>query len=142
MKFNRLRKKTKTILFVHIVGMLMGTSTHLIWVLENGFLSDNYNASLFSKLFWDSLTFLDPLVALLLFIRPKVGIYLTLFIISFDIIHNNIFYIDELYLNPPGFSEWVVKYWMIIGQIVFGLFVALTFKSNLKEIKLKTAVDN
>lgn len=118
--------------------MLMGATTHLIWIIENGFLSEKYNASLFSKIFWDGLVFFDAVAALLLIIKPKLGIYLTIMIITFDILHNNIFYFNELYLNPIEVFDWMIKYWMIIGQIIFGLFVYLTFRGNLKEINLKS----
>jgi len=118
--------------------MLMGASTHIQWVSQNGFLSDNYNAPLLTKIFWDSLTFLDPIAAILLFLRPKTGIILTLIVITIDVLHNNLFYMDELYINPPPFATWIQKYWMIIGQVIFGLFVYLTFSYNLKKIKTFT----
>ena len=41
--------------------MLIGTMSHLAWIIKNGFLSVNYNAPLFSKFFWDALTFVDPI---------------------------------------------------------------------------------
>jgi len=138
MVFKKLKNRTKVILIAQSVGMLMGTSTHLLWVFKNGFLSDNYNAPIFSKIFWDSLIILDPIAFILLFFKPKLGLYLTAIIISFDIIHNNIFYIEELYLNPPELGIWIKKYWMILGQIIFGGFVVLTYTENLKEIKSKT----
>jgi len=117
--------------------MLMGSTTHILWVVRNGFLSDNYNVSLFSKIFWDSLTFLDPLAAILLILKPRIGVYLTLFIILFDIVHNNLLHFDELYMNEIELKEWIVKYWMIMGQILYGLFVILTFRSNLNDINCK-----
>ncbi len=133
--FKELNVKVKINLAVQAVGMLMGTSTHLIWVLNKGFLSTHYNAPFASKLFWDSLTFLDPIAALLLVFKPKAGIYLALIIMLVDVIHNNIFYWEELYLNAPPLSEWFMKYWMILGQIIFAVFVVASFKSNHKEIK-------
>jgi hypothetical protein len=39
-----------------------------------------------------------------------------------------------LYVNAPCIEEWQVKYWMIFGQVIFGIFVLWTFKVNLKEI--------
>jgi len=115
--------------------MLMGTSTHLQWVIRNGFLSDNYNAPVLTKIFWDSLTFLDPLAAVLLILRPKTGLILTLIIITLDVAHNNLFYMDELYINAPTLKIWIQKYWMILGQIIFGVFVYLTFRYNYNNIK-------
>ncbi len=119
-----------------MICMLMGASTHLYWTIQNGFLSEKYYASLFSTLFWDSLTFLDPLAALLLIFKPKIGVYLTLLIIIIDVIHNNLFYAQELYINAPDFISWIEKYWMVLGQIIFLIFVVFTFKSNLKQLKL------
>lgn len=138
-KYFLLPKKNQIFLFIQMIALLMGTSTHVAWVIKNGFLSSLYNAPLFSKLFWDALTFIDPLAAILLFLKPKIGVYLTLIIIMSDIIHNNIIYVDELYLNPPpSIIEWFKTYWMIAGQIGFGLFVILTFRSNLNAVdKLK-----
>jgi len=114
----------------------MGTFTHVQWMLINGVLSVNYNAPLLTKIFWDSLTFLDPIAAILLFVRPKTGLVLTLIIITVDVIHNNLFYIDELYINAPNLTIWIQKYWMILGQIIFALFVYLRFKYNYKAIKM------
>lgn len=134
MLFLELKPSTKLILTLQSIGLLMGTSTHVIWAIENGFLSSNYNANLFSTLFWDSLTFLDPLAALLLFIKPKTGIYLTLAIISVDVIHNNIFYWQELYVNALTMPDWLMKYWMILGQMIFAVFVIITLKRNIKAV--------
>ncbi len=142
MTFKYLNQKTKAILITQLIGMLMGTSTHLVWFVKNGFLSENYNAPTLSKVFWDSLTFLDPLAALLLVIKPRTGVFLTLIIIITDVIHNNLFYMNELYINAPELSIWVVKYWMILGQIIFCAFVLFTFKGNLTEIKKASELNN
>jgi len=120
---------------IQAIGMLMGTFTHVQWIVNNGFLSDNYNAPILTKIFWDNLTFFDPIAAILLILRPKFGLILTLIIITFDVIHNNLFYMDELYINAPTLTIWIQKYWMILGQIIFGAFVYLTFKYNYKHIK-------
>ena len=132
--FRSFNIKHKTILIIQSIAMLMGTSTHVSWAIQNGFLSEHYHAPLPSMLFWDSLTFLDPLAAILLFIRPKTGVTLTLIIICIDVLHNNIFYFDELYLQSISLTDWLKTYWMILGQIIFAIFVLLTFRSNLNEI--------
>ena len=112
----------------------MGASTHIIWTIENGLLSKRYGAPFFSMLFWDSLTFLDPLAAFFLIAKPRIGIFLTLIIIIFDVIHNNIFYAQELYFSSISISDWLKNYWMIAGQIIFGIFVEATFRSNYHNI--------
>jgi hypothetical protein len=106
----------------------------MAWAVNNGFLSENYNAPLPNMIFWDSLTFLDPIAALLLFIRPKTGLILTLIIILADVTHNNIYYFEELYTTRLGLTEWITKYWMILGQILFAVFALLTFKKCLNDI--------
>jgi hypothetical protein len=140
-RFNILPKKTKTILIIQSIAMLMGASTHLSWVFQNGFLSEKYNAPFINMLFWDSLTFLDPLAALLLFIRPKIGLVLTLIIILTDVIHNNLFYFEELYTQDIVISDWIVKYWMILGQWFFAIFALATFSYCLKSIRKSTSMD-
>lgn len=132
--FKNLPIKIKLILVIQSMAMLMGTSTHLVWLLRNGVLSEKYHAPLPSMLFWDSLTLLDPLAALLLFIKPKAGLVLTLIIITLDVIHNNTYYFDELYMQGVGLAEWLEKYWMILGQILFAVFVLFTFRSNLRNV--------
>jgi hypothetical protein len=132
--FKKLSLKTRVILVLQSLALIMGTSTHLSWVIQNGFLSEKYNAPLPTMLFWDGLTLLDPLAALLLFIKPKIGLVLTLIIILADVLHNNIFYFDELYLHKLPIFDWIEKYWMILGQLVFALFALLTFRGCLREI--------
>ena len=137
MVFRKLNNQTKLILIIQCIGMIVGTSTHVIWILQNGFLSDKYNAPFFSKIFWDSLAVLDPIAALLLVFRSKNGIILTAIIIVIDVFHNTII---SIYFTSPAhytsFEYWIANNWMLTCQIAFGLFVAITFNSNMKSVKL------
>ena len=134
MQFLSLDKRTKTILIIQSIAMLMGTSTHVMWAIENGFFSENYRAPFTSVLFWDSLTFFDPLAAILLIFKPKWGLILTALIIGVDVIHNNIFHGELLYESSLGILEWFATYWMIWGQMLFAIFVYATLKGNLKSV--------
>lgn len=140
MTFKRLKPGTKIILIIQSIGLLSGTATHLLWVFKNGFLSENYNAPLLSMLFWDSLTVLDPIAALLLIAKPKIGIWLTAAIIIVDVIHNTLFVLiyREPFADPFSILSWLKDNWMLICQICFGLFVITTFKNNLRAVGLKT----
>ncbi len=120
------------------IAMLSGMTTHLIWIINNGFLSENYNAPFFTRFFWDSLTFIDPIAAILLIIKPKTGIWLTFIIIIIDVFHNFILCFRSIIPNS-NFSYWIVGNWMLMCQIFFLLFVSVTFKSNLKEVKIRSA---
>ena len=130
MIFKKLNTKTKVILAIQSISMLGATSTHLMMIINNGFLSEEYNIPFFSVVFWDSLTFLDPLAAILLVTKPKTGVWLTATIMVVDVFHNSILL--------PLLSTIELPHWMIISQIVFLLFVLVTFKSNLREINSKT----
>ena len=118
--------------------MLLGASTHIKWILENGVFTQQINTPFFSTIFWDSLAFFDIIAAILLINRPKDGIILTLSIIIVDVIHNNlIVLLSNQHINYIGFNVWIVKYWMLVGQLFFMVFVFVTMKSNLKEIENK-----
>ena len=67
--------------------------------------------------------------------KTKKGLYLVLAIMLLDIIHNNIFYLEELYFSSISITDWIKKYWMIGMQMIFGVFVISTFKSNLTNVK-------
>jgi uncharacterized membrane protein len=123
--------------------MLSGASTHILWIIENGFFTHCANHPYISTLFWDSLTFIDILAALALIIRPKTGVLLTLAIITIDVFHNNILvYVQNEHINIIGFEAWALKYWMLICQLLFMGFVFWTLKSNLKEINHKASSKN
>ena len=121
--FNKLKRQTKIILIIQSFCMFLAGLTHIYSIIEKGFMSYKKNTPIFLQIFWESLTFFDPLAAILLIIKPKIGLYLTLIILIIDVIHNNIFYIEELYFNNLSLDEWIYKYWMILGQIIFGIFI-------------------
>jgi len=63
--------------------LLAGMSTHAATILQHG-LFWNYGGGVprFTRVFWTSLTFLDPLAAILLFLYPRIGVVATFAIIS------------------------------------------------------------
>jgi len=137
-----LHKKTRIILIFQSICMLSAAGTHILWIMQNGFFSLRNNIPIVSVVFWDSLTLIDITAALLLLIRPKAGMVLTMFVIIIDVIHNNIIvFLSGQHINNIGLELWAVKYWMLVAQIFFMIFVVLTFKSNLTEITLKTEPD-
>jgi uncharacterized membrane protein len=133
MLFKKLNTITKVILVIQSISMLGGASTHLRWAINNGFLSDKYDAPLFSMVFWDSLTFLDPLAAVLLIVKPKIGVWLTAAIIVIDVLHN---FILLPVITSGDLFDFSLN-WMSVSQLTFLLFVVLTFKMIMREISLK-----
>lgn len=129
-------KKIKIILAIQIICMFIAASTHVLWIAENGIYMPNINHPFISTIFWDSLTFIDIIAVILLIIRPKLGVFITLIIIIVDVIHNNIVVIIyNQHINDIGIKMWAIKYWMLIGQILFMIFVISTLKTNLTELK-------
>ena len=74
--------------------------------------------------YWASLTFLDPLVVTLLFIRPRAGIAATFGIILSDVVHNLWFVVT--YSHGASVPRVIANSPFLISQIGFLLFVALT----------------
>ncbi|WP_069659723.1 hypothetical protein [Arcticibacter eurypsychrophilus] len=135
--FTKLNTNTRINLIIQCVGMLTGTITHLLWIINNGFLSEKYNASISSRFFWDSLTFIDPIAAILLILKPKIGIWVVAVIIVVDVLHNGTIYFGTLLSGSLSFTSWFKNNWMLWSQVLFLLFVLMSFKINRKELKLK-----
>ena len=140
--FKILNNRTRIILTIQIICMLVGASTHIIWILGNGIFTRQVGIPFFSTIFWDSLAFFDIIAAILLMNRPKYGIFLTLAIITVDVIHNVIMLLNNQHINGIGFTMWVTKYWMLVMQLFFMAFVFVTIKGNLMEINSKSTLKN
>lgn len=138
MLFKTLNTRTKLFLLIQCLCMLIGTTTHALWIAEHGIYATAANTPFYSTLFWDSLTFLDLLAALLLIFRPKTGIILTLVIIVTDVLHNyTYFIIKDPQALDLGLIPWATKYWMLVAQLLFMIFVCATFYPNYIELKNK-----
>lgn len=92
---------------------------HLTSLIIHGLFWDYNHAPLISRFFWTSLTFFDPLAAILLFIKTKLGLILTFLIIFVDVIHNAWLLLDE---------ERTLLNQMFIAQFIFLIFVVFTIQ--------------
>lgn len=136
MIFAKLESKIQINLVLQCIGMLVGTATHLLWIINHGFFSAEYNVRVLSMLFWDSLTFLDPIAAALLILRPKAGIWITAIIVVADVLHNGIICFNVLLSTDVTVISWATNNWMFWVQLFFGLFVIAAFKGNLIALKI------
>jgi hypothetical protein len=93
------------------------TWTHLQVVLTHGLSWDYGNAALFTRIYWTSLLFIDPVTALLLLVSPAIGLLLCIAVIVTDVAHNSWFA-----LHHP------IRMDLYLSQIVFLLFVAFTVR--------------
>jgi hypothetical protein len=95
------------------------TIVHLIFHFQHGVLLgalEGYGYPLSTRIFWSSLTLLDPLAAALLLVRPRVGLVLAASIIVADVVHNT--WILQHLGNAPDAAYW--------AQIAFLAFLAAT----------------
>ena len=72
----------------YAVCLLGGAATHVAVLVSHGLSWDYGGVPMLTRVFWASLAFLDPLAALLLLVRPRIGLSLTLAIITSDVVHN------------------------------------------------------
>ena len=107
------RKASFALRIIYAICLLGATCTHVALLWQHGVLWDYGGAHVFTRIYWTSLTVLDPLAALLLFVRPHVGIVLTVAIITSDVLHNTL-------VGVPSLNT------MYLSQVVFLLFVAST----------------
>jgi hypothetical protein len=107
------RKASFALRIIYAICLLGATCTHVALLWQHGVLWDYGGAHVFTRIYWTSLTVLDPLAALLLFVWPRVGIVLTVAIITSDVLHNTL-------VGVPSLNA------MYLSQVVFLLFVAAT----------------
>jgi hypothetical protein len=107
------RKASLVLRAIYAICLLGATCTHVALLSRHGVLWDYGGAHLLTRIYWTSLTVLDPLAALLLFIRPHVGLILTVLIIVSDVLHNTL-------VGVPPLNA------MYLSQIAFLIFVAST----------------
>jgi hypothetical protein len=132
MKFLQLNTTTKLTIAIQVMVLLLAVFFNLKWVLGNGLLSDAYQSPMIHRVLWDSSIVLNPLAILLLFFRPKIGLLLSLFIFSTDLLHNVIFYWEVIFYSNYNLDRWFGANWMFIAQAVMTLFLFIFLKRNLK----------
>ena len=110
-----------TVLFLlYSLCFLAGTYTHVKDLLTNGLLAAP--VPLVIGIFWNVLTLLDPLTVVLLWWRPKAGIWLAIAIMVADISVNTGVYLAGYYGLP---TRHMVPL-SLFEQSLFGLFVLVT----------------
>jgi hypothetical protein len=107
---------------IYALCLIGATINHIRAVAAQGWLPAYLPQA--TAAYWASLTFLDPLVAALLFIRPRAGIAATLAIILSDVTHN--LWFAAAYSHSTSIARAVATNPFLLSQIGFLLFVALT----------------
>ena len=90
--------------------LLGATYNHVRADIDCGLLCGyGFDAALPSRIYWSSLTLLDPLAAVLLLIRPRTGLVLTGLVIASDVLHNSYYvasanqWTNPFYLSQVGY---------------------------------------
>lgn len=99
------------------VCLVGATFNHVHAALEHGLLWDygyGDGTPLASRIYWGTLTALDPLAAILLFTRPRAGLGLTAAIILSDVLHNTYYVAAN--------AQWTASFYL--AQLAF---LALVF---------------
>jgi hypothetical protein len=109
--------------------LLVGGINHARILLLHGPGWDYGGVGWASAAYWSSLTILDPLVAALLFIRPRIGIAGTILLIVTNVVHN----LAVTARHAPE-GEFLVRAAnpFLLAQIGFMLFVAATARTAWK----------
>jgi hypothetical protein len=108
------------IFLVYSLGFLIGTYTHTQGVFAHGWLA--WPVPLAIGMYWDALTFLDPLTVLLLWRRPLLGLWFAVVLMVSDVSVNTWVYWAG-YLGPPIPHMVPLS---LFDQALFGLFVMVT----------------
>jgi hypothetical protein len=111
---------------------MIAAANHVRILLQHGLLWDYGGVSWASAVYWSSLTILDPIVAMLLFVRPKVGIPTTIVLTVTNVVHN--LAITSLYF-PEGEFLRAAANPFFISQVAFMLFVAGTARIAWKGVQ-------
>jgi len=117
-------RPSRLIRAIYAVCLLAATLNHASVLVLHGVFWTYGGAPLATVVFWTGLTVADPVAAALLFLRPRLGIVLTVVIITADVLHNSLFAAMSLRAHPVPFHP--LDYWQLASQIVFMVFVLFT----------------
>ena len=118
--FSKYPRSVTIIFVVYSICFLAGTYTHTAGLVQRGFLASPVPLAI--GVFWDALTLLDPLAAVLLWWRPRAGIRLALAIMASDVCVNTATYLAG-HFGPPVHNMVPLS---LLDQALFGLFVFIT----------------
>jgi hypothetical protein len=120
-------RAVKILFPVYALCFLFATWNHAVDLRNGGFLPYTY-APLPFNIYWTSLTLLDPLAALLLFLLPYHGMVLAVLIMVSDIAVN-------LYATYVLFPGAMMPDAPLLSQIAFGVFLFVTVPIAWKRLR-------
>ena len=123
----------KIFVTIYLVGFLGATANHLIDIRSQGLLPYKF-APIYLNFFWTSLVIIDPLAAILLLIRVRIGLYFSIVVILVDLAVNipYFFFIGGVGAGAKG---------IVLSQMIFALFLFFTFPYVRKSILKSTRAE-
>ena len=118
-----LRRRSQIVRGICAACLLVGGLNHARILIQRGLDWDYAGVGTASAIYWSSLTVLDPLIAALLFLRPKAGIVSTVLLIVTNVIHNVA--VTAGRAPEDEFLAWAADPFLL-SQLAFMLFVAAT----------------
>lgn len=120
-----MERRGRIIRSIRAACLLFAGLNHARILFQHGLFWDYHGASLASAIYWSSLTIIDPLVAALLFIRPRIGVPATLVVITTNVVHN--LALTATNTRDGAFLSYVLSSPQLMSQIGFLLFVVATW---------------
>jgi len=113
--------------------LLLAGLNHARILFQHGLFWDYHGVSLASAIYWSSLTIIDPLVAALLLIRPRIGVPATLVVITTNVVHN--LALTATNTRDGAFVSYVFSSPQLMSQIGFLLFVIATWRIARRDVR-------
>lgn len=107
---------------IYALCLAGATYNHWTAIYRHGWLWDYGGYPRVSTTFWTALSVLDPLAIVLLFVRPRWGVVMTVAIIVADVTHNLV--VAHLYFPPLLRALTTVP--SLAMQVAFMVFVLFT----------------
>ena len=118
-----MERRSVVVRSVWALCLLIAGLNHARILVQHGLFWDYGGLHPISAAYMTGLTLFDPLVAALLFIRPKGGILATVVLIVTNVIHN---LATTAHFAPAGEFLTRASHPIILSQIAFMLFVVAT----------------
>jgi hypothetical protein len=115
---------------IYAACLLGATCNHLDILARHGVFWTYGGQPWLSAAFWTALTVLDPLAAVLLFLRPNAGVLATLAIMLADVPHN----LWSIARETAPFWRGIASHPAVLEQIAFLLFVLATARFACKTL--------
>jgi hypothetical protein len=134
-----MRRASLAVRCIWAACLLFGGANHARTLLQHGLLWGYGGVGWASAAYWSSLTLLDPIVAILLFVRPRIGIVSTFVLIVTNVGHNLV--VTARYVPENEFLSRAASDPFLLSQIGFMLFVVATAATAWNGVQKKAGGD-